>query len=185
MSIIDVPLAEFSRLLHPFNATLVSCQGRNGLPNALAVAWIMPVSVKPPTLAFAIRRETHSYGLLEETREFVVNMAGCELAREVLYCGRNSGKDVDKFKVTGLTAGKARKVAVPIVNECIAHIECRVSEVISKGDHVLVMGDVQAAYARKEAFRGIYDLKRFQPLLHLGGDVFTTTSTETIEPELG
>ena len=53
-----------------------------------------------------------------------------------------------------------------------------------RGDHVLVMGNVLAAYAEKEAFKGLYDLKRFKPLLHLGNDVFTTTSTETIEPEL-
>jgi flavin reductase (DIM6/NTAB) family NADH-FMN oxidoreductase RutF len=179
----DVPLDEFSRLLHPFNATLVTCQEKNGPPNALAIAWIMPVSLNPPTLVFAIRKERYSYKLLEQAREFVVNMPGFDLARQVLYCGRKSGKDVDKFEKTGLTAGKARKVSVPIVNECVAHIECRVAETIPKGDHVLVIGKVLAAYVKKEAFKGVYDLKRFKPLLYLGDDVFTTTSTETIEPE--
>jgi flavin reductase (DIM6/NTAB) family NADH-FMN oxidoreductase RutF len=135
-------------------------------------------------LVFAIRRERHSYELLEETEQFVVNIAGRELARQVLYCGRRSGKNVDKFKETGLTVGAAKKVKVPIVNECAAHIECQLSETIPKGDHVLVIGRVVAAYARTDAFRGLYDLSRFQPLLHLGSDVFTTTSTETIEPRL-
>jgi len=184
MSIMDVPLTEFSRLLHPFNATLVSCQGKTGRANMLAIAWMMPVSLNPPTLVFAIRPQSHSYKLLEQTREFVVNIAGFDLASQVLYCGRRSGKDVDKFKETDLTMGKARRVAAPIVNECVAHIECRVGEIIPKGDHALVIGDVLAAYARKDAFQAVYDLKRFRPLLHLGGDVFTTTSTETIEPKL-
>lgn len=184
MSMVEVPLPDFSRLLHPFNATLVSCQGKAGQPNALAIAWIMPASANPPTLVFAIRKERYSYKLLEETREFVVNISGRELAPQVLYCGRRSGKDVDKFRATGLTLGKAKTVAAPIVNECVAHIECKVSETLPKGDHVLVVGDVLAAYVRKEAFRGLYDLKQFHPLLHLGGDVFTTTSTETIEPNL-
>lgn len=184
MSITDVPLAEFSRLLHPFNATLVTSQGKTGPPNALAIAWIMPASADPPMLIFAIRKDRHSYKLLEQAREFAVNIAGFDLARQVLYCGRKSGKYVDKFKETGLTAGKAKKVNVPIVKECVAHIECRVADTISKGDHVLVIGEVLAAYVRKDSFRGLYDLKRFRPLLHLGNDVFTTTSTETIEPEL-
>lgn len=184
MSERDVPLGEFYRLLHPFNATLVTCQGKDGTPNALAIAWIMPVSVNPPMLVFAINKERHSYRLLEQTREFVVNIARFGLARQVLYCGRKSGKDVDKFKETGLTAGKAKRVKAPIINECVAHVECRVTETIPKGDHILVMGEVLAAYAGKEAFKGLYDLKQFKPLLHLGNDVFTTTSTETVEPEL-
>jgi len=185
MSMIDVPIGDFSRLLHPYNATLVSCQGKSGSPNALTIAWIMPVSMNPPMLVFATRKERYSYKLLEETKEFIVNMAGCDLAGQVLFCGRRSGEDVDKFKATGLTVGKARKVNAPIVNECVAHIECKVSETISKGDHVLVIGDVVAAYVRRDVFSGLYDLKRFKPLLHLGNDVFATTSEETIEPELG
>jgi len=92
---------------------------------------------------------------------------------------------VDKFKATGLTIAKAKKVSAPVVSECAAHIECRVAEIIPKGDHALVIGEVLAAYVRKDAFRGVYDLKRFKPLLYLGNDVFTTTSAETIEPKLG
>jgi flavin reductase (DIM6/NTAB) family NADH-FMN oxidoreductase RutF len=182
---IDVPLADFSRLLHPYNGTLVSCRGETGQPNVLAIAWIMPVSMNPPMLVFAVRKERHSYKLLEETKEFVVNIAGVDLAAQVLYCGRKSGKDVDKFKATGLTIGKAKKVSAPVVSECAAHIECRVAEIIPKGDHALVIGEVVAAYVRKDAFQVVYDLKRFKPLLYLGNDVFTTTSAETIEPKLG
>ena len=184
MSSTDVPLDEFSLLLHPSSTTLVTCQGKNGPPNALAIAWIMPVSLNPPILVFSIRKERHSYKLLEQAAEFVVNVAGFDLAHQVLYCGRKSGKDVDKFKETGLTAGKAKKVGAPIIKECVAHVECKIVEMMPRGDHVLVMGNVLAAYAEKEAFKGLYDLKRFKPLLHLGNDVFTTTSTETIEPEL-
>jgi flavin reductase (DIM6/NTAB) family NADH-FMN oxidoreductase RutF len=181
---INVPLANFPRLLHPFNATLVSTKGRTGPPNVLAIAWIMPLSTNPPKLVFAIRRKRHSYTLLEETKEFIVNIAGFDLAGQVLYCGRKSGKNVQKFKAAGLTAGRAKKVGVPIVSECVAHIECRVAETILKGDHVLVIGDVLTAYVQNYAFKELYNLKRFKPLLYLGNDVFTTTSTKTIEPKL-
>jgi len=184
MSTRDVPLNEFSRLLHPFNATLVTCQGKDGRPNALAIAWIMPVNTNPPMLVFAVKKERYSCRLLEQTREFVVNIARFDMANQVFYCGRKSGKDVDKFKETGLTVGKAKRVSVPIINECVAHVECRVVEMSSKWDHVLVIGEVLAAYAGKEAFKGVYDLKRFKPLLYLGNDMFTTTSTKTIEPKL-
>jgi flavin reductase (DIM6/NTAB) family NADH-FMN oxidoreductase RutF len=135
-------------------------------------------------LALALRRERYSYSLIEETKEFVVNIASYKLSDKVLFCGRRSGRNVDKFKATGLTCGKARRVKAPIVTECVAHIECRVEETIPKGDHVIIVGEVLAAYARTDTFQRIYDLQRFRPLLHLGGDVFTTTSTETIEPKI-
>jgi len=144
----------------------------------------MPVSLNPPMLVFSIRKERHSYKLLKQAAEFVVNIAGFDLVHQVLYCGRKSGKDVDKFKETGLTVGKAKRVGAPIINECVAHLECRVKEMIPRGDHVLVIGKVLTAYAEKKTFKGLYDLKRFKPLLHLGNDVFTTTSRETIEPKL-
>jgi flavin reductase (DIM6/NTAB) family NADH-FMN oxidoreductase RutF len=180
----DVPRDEFSRLLHPLNATLITCQGKDGETNALAIAWIVPVSTNPPMLVFAVKKERYSYKLLEQTREFVVNIAEFGMARQVLYCGRKSGREVNKFKETGLTVGRGKKVSIPIINECVAHLECRVEDMIPTGDHVLVVGEVLAAYAESEAFKGLYDLKRFKPLLHLGGDVFTTASTETIEPAL-
>jgi flavin reductase (DIM6/NTAB) family NADH-FMN oxidoreductase RutF len=144
----------------------------------------MPASTNPPMLVFAIRPERYSYQLLKQTKQFVVNIPGRELARQVLYCGRRSGKDVDKFKDTGLTARAAKKVKAPVIKECIAHIECELSDTIPEGDHVLVIGRVVAAYVLKDAFRGIYDLTQFQPLLYLGRDVFTTTLTETFEPKL-
>ncbi len=90
----DVPLNEFSRLLHPFNATLITSQGKDGTANAMAIAWIMPMSLNPPMLVFAVKNDRHSYSLVEQTREFVVNIARFEMARQVLYCGRKSGKDV-------------------------------------------------------------------------------------------
>jgi flavin reductase (DIM6/NTAB) family NADH-FMN oxidoreductase RutF len=184
MSLVDVQISDFSRLLHPFNATLVTCRGKTGPPNVLAIAWIMPVSVKPPMLVLALRRERYSYSLIEKAKEFVVNIASYKLSDKVLFCGRRSGRDLDKFKVTGLTCGKARRVKAPIVKECVAHIECKVEETIPKGDHVIIVAKVLAAYARSDIFQGIYDLHRFRPLLHLGGDVFTTTSKETVEPKI-
>jgi flavin reductase (DIM6/NTAB) family NADH-FMN oxidoreductase RutF len=149
----------------------------------LAIAWITPVSANPPLLVLAIRKERHSYKLIEQSREFVVNIGGRELVREVLYCGSKSGRDVDKFKDTRLTVGKARIVTAPIVNECVAHVECEVSDAIPKGDHMLVTGKVVAAYVRDDVFRRVYDLKRFHPLLYLGTEVFATTSAETIDSE--
>ena len=45
-----------------------------------------------------------------------------------------AGYQVDKFKVTGLTPQPARQVKAPIIDECVAHMECKVRQEIETGD---------------------------------------------------
>jgi len=182
---VPIPFERSMYLLHPFNATLVTSKGKDGKINAMAVAWIIPVSVKPPLLVMSIRPERYSYGLIMETEEFVVNIPTFDLAQKVLLCGRRSGRSCDKFKDAGLTPQEAKKVNVPVIEECVAHLECRLVKTVEAGDHVLMIGEVVAAYALEGYFDGVYDVTRFRPCLHLGRNFFTTCSTERIEPKLG
>ncbi len=181
----DVNLINFSSLLHPFQGTLLTTMGTDigkdgehkeaSKPNIIAIAWIMPVSTTPPALVFAIRKERYSYKLLKENGEFAVNIVTRNLKDAVFYCGTKSGKNCDKFKETGLTPEKAKFIKVPIIKECIAHIECSVRGIIDEGlDHVLVIGNVISAYADSEYFDKHWKTKKINLLLHLGGDVFTT-----------
>jgi len=64
----------------------------------------------------------------------VVNVPTAEYTKEVMMCGTTSGRVVDKFKETGLTALPARKVEQPIIKECVSHLECRLVNEISTGD---------------------------------------------------
>jgi hypothetical protein len=93
---------------------------------------------------------------------------------------------VDKFAATGLTAGKAQHVCPPIIEECIAHLECRVVQEVEAGDHHLIIAEVLAAYTRPGvlADNGLYDLSRVHLLLHLGRNRFTSTLAQSIEPPL-
>jgi flavin reductase (DIM6/NTAB) family NADH-FMN oxidoreductase RutF len=93
---------------------------------------------------------------------------------------------VDKFAATGLTAGKAQHVRPPIIEECIAHLECRVVQEVEAGDHHFVIGEVLAAYARPGVLddSGLYDLSHVQLLFHLGGNRFTSTLGQSVEQPL-
>jgi len=177
----DVPTKDFPYLLHPCNTTLVTTIGKDGKPNVLAIAWITPVSVEPPYLALSIRPERYSHNLLMETGEFVVNIPTFKLAPQVVFCGRKSGRDCNKFEETELTPKKAKKVASPIIEECIAHLECKMEKAIEIGDHTLFIGKVLTAYASKDYFKKSYSIKHFHPLLHIRKNNFTTTNEEIVE----
>ena len=179
-------MASFHYLLHPYNTSLVTCCDADGRPNIIAIAWLIPTSVNPPLVAMSIRPTRHSYALIRATHEFVVNVAPYEIAQQVLFCGRRSGRDVDKFAATGLTPGRAQMVRPPIIEECIAHVECRVVQDVEAGDHHVIIGEVLAAYARDGVVgdNGLYDLSRVHLLLHLGQNRFTSTLAQFAEPPL-
>jgi len=182
----QIRLSQFSRLLHPYPTFLVTCVGKEGRANVITIAWLIPVSIRPPLLAMAVRPERYSYGLILESGEFVVNVVPYRWVREALFCGRRSGREVDKIAALGLQTASGKVVNVPILEEAgIAFLECRVRQQVEAGDHVLFIAEVVAAYARPDFLRdGVRHLEAGPPLLHVGGNHFTTTRLETVEPAL-
>lgn len=178
-------ISRYTRLIHPMPAFLITCAGEDGQPNAIAIAWLTPVSIDPPLLAFAIRRGRYSYQLLQENPVFVVNVMAYEQAPEVLFCGRCSGREVDKFAESSLRAVDARAVDAPAIEQALAHVECDVEAEHEAGDHIIVVGLVRAVSAAEGVLaNGWRDLAVASPLLHLGGARFTTCSEESVELEV-
>ena len=144
---------EYLKYFWPMRHYLVSC-GKGETQNIVAVGFCTPISKDPPMVACAIGHNMYSRELIEQTGDFVVNVPTEDLNDKVYYCGFHSGKDVDKFNETGLTSSPARQVASPIVEECVAHIECEVEQVIEVGDKVLFIAAVLDAYANEDVERG-------------------------------
>jgi len=141
---IDVEYLEF---MWPMRHFLITCGDIERKSNIIAVSFCMPVSKEPPLIACAIGRGAYSCKLIESTKEFIVNIPPSELKMKIYYCGFHSGYQVDKFKETGLTPQKARKIKAPIIDECVAFMECKVRQEIETGDKKLFIGEVIEAYA--------------------------------------
>ena len=181
---ITVSASSAYRLLHPKLAVLLTCVDKEGKANIITLAWTMPVSMNPPLLAVSIAPKRHSHKMIEETKEFVINIPTMEFVKETLFCGRRTGREVDKFVETKFTPVPAKIVKAPIIKECVAHIECKSYRQIPAGDHTLFIGEVQAAYADENVFSDEYDLEKAKLIFHLGGDKFTTVSTKIVKPTL-
>jgi flavin reductase (DIM6/NTAB) family NADH-FMN oxidoreductase RutF len=182
--VVNVGASSAYRLLHPMHTVLVSCVDKAGKPNIITLAWVMPTSIDPPLVAVSIAPRRHSYRLIEETKEFVVNIPTMDILKETLFCGRRSGKTHDKFKETGLTASRSRKVKPPTIKECVAHLECKLQSKFATGDHTIFVGEIVEAYGDKEAFTDRYDSEKARMIFHLGADDFATLDPKVFKPKL-
>lgn len=132
-----------SVLLGPIPPVLVSC-GTPEAPNVFTVAWAGIVNTHPPRVSISVRPSRHSYGLIQQSGEFVINLPTTALARAVDWCGVKSGRDVNKFEAMGLTALPASQVGCPLVGESPVNLECKVFQQIPLGTHDLFLADVVA-----------------------------------------
>lgn len=173
---VELPL---HRRLQPGPASVVvmaTCSGRDGKPNIITLGMYMSISHDPPMVCIGVSPKRYSHGLIEETGEFVVNVPSIELEEQMHFCGVRSGRDVDKFAETGLTPIPALKVRPPRIEECFAHLECRVVESHVCGDHTLFIGEVLATTVDEAVMRGeVLDVLKARPIVQKNHVYFTVT----------
>lgn len=138
-------------MLFPVPAVMVTSVAPGSRPNIITVAWAGTICSDPPMLSISVREATHSYGLLKTSREFVVNVPTAELVPTLDYCGVASGRDVDKFAQTRLTALPASTVGAPLIAECPVNIECKVFKTLELGTHTMFLARITAVQVSKDA----------------------------------
>ena len=110
--------------------------------NVLTIAWTGILATVPPKTYISVRPSRHSYAILKEKGEFVINLPSVALAKEVDFVGIYTGKKMDKFEKCGLTKQRSEKVAPPTIAECPVALECRVTDVLPMGSHDVFMADI-------------------------------------------
>ena len=175
MKKVSVKTSKANRLINYGTVVLVTSSA-GGKDDITPVAWNTPLSHDPMLVGVSVAKKHCSHELIDKSGEYVINVPSAEMLPKVAYCGSVSGRSVDKFKESGLESQAAKTVSVPLISECIAHIECRVIQKIGVGDHTLFVGEVKAASAA-EGFLNkdfVPDVGRFRTLQHLGGAEFGT-----------
>ena len=165
------PVAETDarRLLSGGPVTLVTSRW-HGKDNVMPAAFVTPLSIEPPLVGVAIGPSRHSYDMVRYSEQFALNIPSRRLLHHVQYLGSVSGRDVDKFELTKLPTFKALRVEAPLIEGCVAYIECGLVDALRTGDHVLLVGQVLAASADAEAFdeTWLLDDDDEKPLHYLG-----------------
>ena len=161
-------------MLYPLPVVMVAAADDEGHDNIITVAWAGTVCTNPPMVSISIRPERHTWKMIRDTGEFVINLTTEKLAYATDYCGVKSGRDVDKFLETGLTREAAAHVGAPMIKESPVSIECRVREGKDYGSHWVFTADVLAVHVDKDYMdeKGKFDLAAARPIVYSHGGYY-------------
>ncbi len=154
-------------ILHPHPVLLVGTFGSDGRPNLMAASWGGICCSNPPCVSVSLREATLTYHNILHSRAFTVGIPSREHVTAADYVGIVSGRDHDKFRVTGLTPLKSEAVNAPLAAELPFSLECRLSQHHDLGLHTLFVGEIVGIQADEAVLgpRGLPDIEKTGALL--------------------
>ncbi len=129
--------------LLPGPIALISTADEQGTPNVAPKSWLQMVSFEPPMLMFSGQPNGTTERNIIATECFAVNVVDSRLASKTFSCIRFKGTERiarSEFRLTSATA-----IDAPLVENCKAHLECRLSETKPMGASLVVFGEIVAA----------------------------------------
>jgi flavin reductase (DIM6/NTAB) family NADH-FMN oxidoreductase RutF len=123
----DFPIDKVRRFLEPGPVVLVSSRWENRT-DIMTMGWHMMMEFNPSLIGCVISSANHSFEMIRNSRECVINLPTSDMVRKVIGIGNVKGGDTDKFKAFKLTAKNAGKVKAPLIKECYANFECKLAD---------------------------------------------------------
>jgi flavin reductase ActVB len=133
--------ADFRRVMGSFatGVTVVTTVQPGGTPCGLTANAVASVSLDPPLVLVCVDKGAESYPHFEPAGVFAVNVLG--EAQEAIS-SRFATSGGDKFADVAFRFGEA---GAPILEDCLAHLECRIVHAYDGGDHTIYVGRVEGA----------------------------------------
>jgi flavin reductase (DIM6/NTAB) family NADH-FMN oxidoreductase RutF len=154
----------------PLPVAFISTVSSDGIRNIAPWSCVMPV-LRPLDLicaASAHRRDTLKN--IRDTGEFVLNMAGANLADKVIPTAKNVPPEVDEFDLAGIEEKPSEVINAPGMRGCYAWMECKLEKLFEEEKHVLILGRVVHLEIADEVLSpdGAIDVSKAQPLIMTG-----------------
>lgn len=121
---------------------------QDGQLNAITATWLNQASFTPPLVAVGIKKDSHSFAMIQASKVFSVNILGKQQKPIAEHFVKPATVVGEKLKDIPHHLGKT---GTPILDEAIAYVECEVREIANEtGDHAVVIGEVVEAGVRSK-----------------------------------
>lgn len=128
----------------PTPVVIVTAAGADG-PSGLAIGSFVSVSLDPLLVGFFPARTSSSWPVIREVGRFCINvLADDQVSVSQAFAARGG----DKFASVECHSGPS---GMPIIDGCVAWIDCTLDDEIDAGDHTLVLGRVDALDLPRDA----------------------------------
>jgi flavin reductase (DIM6/NTAB) family NADH-FMN oxidoreductase RutF len=182
----------------PFNAIIaprpigwISSRGATGNVNLAPYSFFNGFAYHPPIIGFSSTSPKDTLKNVQETGEFVWNLATKDLAQQMNATAAHVAHDVNEFQIAGLTAVPCRIVNVPRVAESPVSFECKLTQIIrlqgadgKEAQAWLTLGEVVAVHIDKAMIKdGVYRTGLARPIVRAGrkGDYFEIKDDDMFE----
>jgi flavin reductase (DIM6/NTAB) family NADH-FMN oxidoreductase RutF len=150
---------------------VVGTYDKKGRPNLMTAAWGGVCCSDPPCVGVSLRKATYTYGNIKDRNAFTVSIPSVKYAKETDYVGIDSGRDKDKWQITGLTPVRSDIVDAPYVGEFPLVLECRLLHALDLGLHTRFIGEVMDVKADASVLSqdGTLDIEKVNPFFYVTG----------------
>ena len=172
-----LPHDPFNAIVGPRPIGWISSLSGAGIRNLAPYSFFNAFNYVPPIVGFASIGAKDTLRNVQETGEFVWNLATRPLAEAMNASCAAVGPEVDEFALAGLTPAPSRLVTAPRVAESPVAFECKVTQIIqlqqASGETVptwLVLGEVVGVHIAAASLKdGVYDTANAGHILRAGG----------------
>ncbi|MFP5299251.1 MAG: flavin reductase family protein [Actinomycetota bacterium] len=169
-------------LVVPRPIAWVSTVSSDGVHNLAPHSYFNMMSSKPLIVHFTSTGVKDTLRNCRETGEFVVNLVSRSFAEKMNLTAADFPADISEFDWASLEQVPSEKVAPPRVDGVAAAMECRVEDIISKGNGNMVFGEVVAIHVSEEVWRnGRVDPRLYDPIGRMGGSTYTRAAAELFD----
>jgi len=154
-------------LVYPTPVFVIGTYDKEGKPNVMTASWAGLCCSRPPCVAVALRKATSTYDNIVKRRSFTISVPSAQYMKQTDYIGLVSGRDVDKFSVSGLTPVRSELVDAPYVQEFPMVLECKLAQSIDLGLHTQFVGYILDVKVDESALseNGMVDIRKINPFV--------------------
>ena len=184
-----LPTNPFNALVVPRPIGWISSRSADGVDNLAPFSFFNAVAYDPPQVMFAATGNHSAGGLkdsvhnIQQTGEFVVNLATEALTQQINTSSATLPPDIDEIELAELTPQPSTLVKAPRVGESPAHLECTHFQTVPlpannpAQPNNIVIGSVIGVHIDESILTdGMVDTLKFKPLARLGYMEYTVVN---------
>jgi flavin reductase (DIM6/NTAB) family NADH-FMN oxidoreductase RutF len=115
----------------------------NGRTAAATVSWVTQASFQPPLVAVGLKKDSHTFEVVKQAQSFALNFFGAgqkDIAQKFFKHVEPEGN-----QLAGEVFEESPVLKHPVFAHMAGFMECKVLEMIDKGDHAVVVAQVLEA----------------------------------------